>query len=403
MRPPRPTTMNTALPRIESRHIVITKCDLPSYPVGLKEPLRQILIATRHIWDIPGRRESVRKNFRKVIDCRTAALGGEIYASDKETLIVPHTCKSRSCSSCGHRATLLWQRDRWCDLFDVPYSMVTLTMPDVLWTIFRDNHDLLRDLPSIGAQVIRHWVHLRYGAMLDIDVIQHTFGRHLNFNCHLHILVSGLGLRKLENRFVPVKLDADEIMRWWRDAVTLYLQKVADLGQLQSALSIDALMAGLISQGRRKWNVHIARFKSKEQLLHYAGRYVRRPPIAQHRFLMVTDEHVEFWTKDRKLKRRVKTRYQINDFVATLADHTLDHYRHSVRSFGLIAPRSIGLMRSALFLLLGQRRRERPRPLKYRHSIQRSFGRDPFLDSQGNEMHRIGRVEPQTTVADSPG
>jgi hypothetical protein len=192
-------------------------------------------------------------------------------------------------------------------------------------------------------------------------------------------------------------------MRWWRDAVALYLQKVAELGQMKSALCIDALRAGLISQGRRKWNVHIASFKSKEQLLHYAGRYVRRPPIAQHRFLMVTDEHVEFWTKDRKLKRRVKTRYQIDDFVATLADHTHDHYRHSVRSFGLLAPRSIGLMRSALFLLLGQRRRERPRRLKYRDSIRKSFGRDPFLDSQGNEMHRIGRLERQTTVAVSPG
>jgi hypothetical protein len=401
MRLSRLTAMNTALPRIERKHLVINECDLPSHQERVKEPLRKILIATLHIWDIPDTREAVRKNFRKVIDCRTAALGGEIYASDKETLVVPHTCKSRSCPSCGHRATLLWQRDRWCDLFDIPYSMVTLTMPDVLWTVFRDNRDLLHDLPSIGAQVISRWVHLRYGATLDIDVIQHTFGRHLNFNCHLHVLVSGFGLRRSESRFVPVWLDADEIMSWWRDAITLYLQEIAKLGLLQSALSIDALTAGLISQGRRKWSVHIARFKSKEQLLHYAGRYVRRPPIAQHRFLTVTDERVEFWTNDRKLKRRVKTRYQINDFVATLADHTHDHYRHSVRSFGLLAPRSIGLMRSALFLLLGQRRRERPKRLKYRNSILRSFGRDPLLDSQGNEMHRIGRVEPKRSVADN--
>ena len=124
MRPSRLTPMNPVLPRIEPRHIVIGECNPPSCSVGLKEPLRQILIATRHIWDVPSSRESVRENFRKVIDCRTTALGGEIYASDNETLIVPHTCKSRSCSSCGHRATLLWQRDRWCDLLDAhtPWS-----------------------------------------------------------------------------------------------------------------------------------------------------------------------------------------------------------------------------------------------------------------------------------------
>jgi len=204
--------MNPPLPRVERKEVIITEWEVPSYPVRLKEPLRQILIATRHIWDIPGARESVRENFRKVIDCRTAALGAEVYASDKEELLLPHTCKSRACSSCGHRATALWQRDRWFDLFDIPYSMVTLTMPDVLWTIFRDNRDLLRDLPSIGAKVISRWAHLKYGVLLDIDVIQHTFGRHLNFNCHLHVLVSRLGLRKSENQFVPVRLHADDIM-----------------------------------------------------------------------------------------------------------------------------------------------------------------------------------------------
>ena len=104
MRPYRLTAMNPPLPRVERKEVIITEWEVPSYPVRLKEPLRQILIATRHIWDIPGARESVRENFRKVIDCRTAALGAEVYASDKEELLVPHTCKSRACSSCGHRA-----------------------------------------------------------------------------------------------------------------------------------------------------------------------------------------------------------------------------------------------------------------------------------------------------------
>ncbi|PYX70198.1 MAG: hypothetical protein DMG72_19315 [Acidobacteria bacterium] len=126
-------------------------------------------------------------------------------------------------------------------------------------------------------------------------------------------------------------------------------------------------------------------------------------PIAQYRFLNITDEYVEFWTNDRKLKRRVITRYQLGDFVATLADHTPDHYRHSVRSFGLLAPRSIALSRNALFLLLGQSKRERPGRLNYRNSIRRSFGRDPFLDSEGNEMRRVGRLELQRSVADLPG
>jgi hypothetical protein len=63
-------------------------------------------------------------------------------------------------------------------------------MPDVCWPIFRQNRHLLYDLPAIGAEVIQQWAKDRYGARLIIVVVMHTFARDLNFNCHLHVLVS---------------------------------------------------------------------------------------------------------------------------------------------------------------------------------------------------------------------
>jgi hypothetical protein len=57
----------------------------------------------------------------------------------------------------------------------------------------------------------------------------------------------------------------------------------------------------------------------------------------------------------------------------------------------------------ALFQLLGHSGRERPSKLKYRDSIRKSFARDPFIDSQGFEMRRTGRREPQRTAVNSPG
>ena len=70
---------------------------------------------------------------------------------------------------------------------DVPYAHVCLTMPDVLWPLFQRNRHLLHDLPVLGAQVLQQWARQTYGIRLLIAVIPHTFGRHLNFNCHLHI------------------------------------------------------------------------------------------------------------------------------------------------------------------------------------------------------------------------
>src|SRR5439155_3172272 len=142
-------------------------------------PLKEILVLSRKDWDRDDMRADVRQAFQKVLDCRTEALGAEVFGSREEERTFFHTCKSRACPSCGRRATLLWQREQWRELPDVPYAHVTLTMPDVLWPIFRRNRHLLHDLPVLGAQVIQEWARARYGVRLMIVVIppiaQHRF------------------------------------------------------------------------------------------------------------------------------------------------------------------------------------------------------------------------------------
>ena len=167
-----------------------------------QQPVKQILAATRDIWDRADTRQAVRENFNKVAVCRTPALGAEVYASETEEKLVYHTCKSKSCPSCGHRATLQWQREQWAALPDVPYAGICFTMPDVLWPIFQMNRHLLYDLPALGAEVIQQWVKARYGLRVILMVVPHTFGRHLTFNAHLHILVSAGGLSESDGRWV---------------------------------------------------------------------------------------------------------------------------------------------------------------------------------------------------------
>ena len=191
-----------------------------------QQPLKQILSATRDHWDRPETRPAVRQNFARTIDCRTPALGAEVYASEAEVKLVYHTCKSRACPSCGHRATQLWQREQWAALPDIPYAGVVLTMPDVLWPIFQENRHLLHDMAALGAAVIQQWVKARYGVRVLIMVVQHTFGRRLNFNPHLHILVSAGGLQETEGQWItPLIFEKDALMHMWRYALITYLPR----------------------------------------------------------------------------------------------------------------------------------------------------------------------------------
>lgn len=219
--------------------------------------LKQILEQHRNLWDHDVTRPAARENFRKVLACRTPALGAEVYASESEQKVVYHTCKSRACSSCGRKATVLWQRDQWATLPDVPYREITFTMPDVLWPIFRDNRALLSDLSAIGAKVIESWIKVEHEANVCIMVVPHTFGRHLNFNSHLHILVSAGGFRESDGKWIPqLNIRKAALGDFWRDSVIEHLRLALKQGKLFSPVNHSALDQMLIAQGNRSWRTH---------------------------------------------------------------------------------------------------------------------------------------------------
>jgi hypothetical protein len=370
--------------------------------VQRREPLKDILTANRALWDHDGMRPSVRVNFNKVLMCRTEALGAEVYASSTEQKIVPHTCKSPACPSSGHRATTLWQRQMWAALPDVPFAGVVFTMPDVLWPIFRRNRHLSDDLPALGAAVIREWARDANRLCPMILVVRHTFGRHLNFNPHLHILVSAGGLRIGSQEWSSgLRFDKAALMKRWRFALITYLREALRRGLLKSDLALQAMRTLLTAQYERWWNVDVQPCASKEHFIRYAGRYVRRPPLAQYRITEYSREKVCFRTKDHKLKKEVITEHAAPTFIDLLADHVPSHYKHGIRHFGLLSPRSRARTFGALFAQLGQTRRPKPRHLSWAKSIERDFGHNPRLDSSGEPMMLIARRAP-TSVCEAP-
>jgi hypothetical protein len=362
----------------------------------VKTTIKQILTDHRPLWDNAQTRPVVRENFQKVLDCRTSALGAEVYASDNgERKSFPHTCKCRACSSCGQRATLTWQREVAAGLPDIPFAGVGFTMPDVFWQIFQQNRRLLDDLPAIGAGVLQDWAEEKYGARVGGLVVPHTFGAHLNFYPHLHILVSTVGLHKTGSRLVTdIRFPRDAVMRIWRHTLLDYLTMALGAGQISAELSRPELMKLFEEHHDRLWIAWVDHYTSKDAFLRYISRYLRRPPIAEYRLLPSGEQEVRFLTKDKKLGRTVTTVYPAREFIARLADQVLDRYRHGIRYFGLLAPQSIGKSYEVFLALLGQRRPPRPKRIRWAESIRWTFQRDPLLDSDGRRMYWAGRISP---------
>lgn len=352
---------------------------------------KEILALTRERWQAPTERKTVRDNFTKVLACGTLALGAEVYASAYEKKIVPHTCKSRCCPSCGNRATLLWQREQWAMLPDVPFVGIVLTMPDVLWPLFKATPRLQHDLPAIGALAIKNWAWAKHRVRLCIMVIPHTFGGHLNYNPHLHMMVSGAGLDPGTSRWVEsLHFDEEEIMPLWRLAVIDYLeQRYRRSPALAARSNISVCLA---RQAARRWNIHVSPHMPKTHFLRYAGRYIRRLPISQRRILSISAEEVVYQSKDTRTKSFVENRCTPEEFMALVAQHVPGHYRHSMRYFGLLAPTVKGLITPAVFALSNSTRRPKPKRQSWAASVQKHFGRDPLKDAKGQRMRWIGSL-----------
>ena len=277
----------------------------------------------------------------------------------------------------------------------IPYVNINLTMPRELWHIFQQNRHLLRDLPAVGAAAIQHWVHARYGARILVLIVQQTFGGLLTFHPHLHILVSAGGLEESAARWIDrLRFDKSELMRAWRYALIAYMAAALKAGLIKRLTGTEDIKMLFEAQYRRPWNIYIGRIMSKAQFLRYAGRYIRRPPIAQYRLQRTNDREVEYLAKDTRGKSVVKVRYSNEDFVKTLMEHVPDKFRHSMRYFGLLAPRSKHNTFSGLLTFLRQDRRPRPLRMGWANSLLKHFGVDPLIDSLGKPMVWIGRLEP---------
>ena len=360
-----------------------------------EHPIKNILLETQAYWDHEGTPAHIRENFAKIIMCGTIALGAEIYASEAESKLVFHTCKSRFCTSCGQRATETWQEDLEAILPDVPYVGITLTMPMELRSIVQQNRYILHGMPAMGAEAIQQWAKARYGVRLIVLVVQQTFGGLLNFVPHLHVLVSAGGLMESRNRWIHrLKYDERELMYAWRYAVVGFLVEAHKRSALRSSLSSEDLLTMLTAQYKRPWNVFISRNGSKAYRLKHDGRYIRRPPIAQHRLTRVGNHEVEYLAKDTKNKQFVSKRYSNEEFVNVLMQHVPDRGRHAMRYFGLLSPRSKARLWAAVFVLLDQQQRPHPPRSSWRWLRLKTFGTDPLLDSLGLPMRWVGRRTP---------
>jgi hypothetical protein len=78
---------------------------------------------------------------RDIEECRTPALGGQLYYCDQcdETRYSYHSCKNRHCPKCQSNQASEWLEKQKELLLPVNYFLVTFTLPEELRSVARSN------------------------------------------------------------------------------------------------------------------------------------------------------------------------------------------------------------------------------------------------------------------------
>lgn len=166
-------------------------------------------------WEHPNLRQNIVDEVGKVLRCKDPQSSGyHRYACPRhpeESVIVPHTCKSRFCTSCGKVATDDWIERACTEFLDVPYHHLVFTIPRQLRNLFAWDRSLLRLLFLAAERTVLEWAKESGGYVPGVVSVLHTFGSDLTFNPHIHMLISEGGLSPdrsswIPNEYIPWKM-----------------------------------------------------------------------------------------------------------------------------------------------------------------------------------------------------
>ena len=278
---------------------------------------------------------SHRRALRDLQNCRTAALGGQLYVCDHcgREHYVYHSCRNRACPKCHGKDTEAWLDSRRQDLLPVTYFHVVFTIPQELRELVRRHQKTVypilmktaaRALMKLAADP--HYV----GGLIGVLAVLHTWSRTLTYHPHVHCLVPGGGLA------------ADG---QWRSARKGYLVPVRALSAIFRGIFLDlldkALPEAAIPDSVRKqaWVVYCKpAVQSADNVLTYLGRYVHRIAMTDRRILAVEDGKVTFRYQNARDHQWRTMTLTADEFIRRFLQHVLPRGVHKVRYYGLWAP-----------------------------------------------------------------
>jgi len=290
-----------------------------------------------------------------ILRCRTAALGGHMYACEHCGREVPvyNSCQTRHCSTCQTSAKEKWLDARLAEVLPVQYFHVVFTLPHLANALIDANRTLL--LGELFGTV--NWVLQRFArdpqwrleGQLGFLAILHTWTQRLRLHFHLHCIVPGGVWRETSQEWVPCRgkwlFRKNSMADAFRNRFLQRLRSLRRRGKLvysgrAAYLAADTVWEPwLATLAGQTWIVFPKPTPDDPtQALDYVGRYTHKVAIGDSRIKTIRDGRVTYSWLDRSENNIEKTEtIPVEVFTRRFLAHILPDGFHKIRYFGWMA------------------------------------------------------------------
>jgi Putative transposase/Transposase zinc-binding domain len=300
----------------------------------------------------------VRRAARALMQCRTAALGGQVPACPDGHIarLWYNSCRHRACPQCAYLQTERWLAFQQARLLACDHSHGIFTLPHELTPLWLANVPVMTSLllPAVRDTLGTLLAAPKYlGAPPGILAALHTWSQPLVLHPHVHCLVTGGGLTPtgqwgaVRNGFL---LPARVRMAVFRGKMLAALRQVWTRGTLALPASLRPqqcinLLHRLGHPTQTRWNVRsMERYRHGAGIVTYLARYLRGGPIQNARLVAWDGERVTFTYRARQEEADTgptsppRMTLPVADFLHRWLLHVPMPQPRVVRSYGLSHP-----------------------------------------------------------------
>jgi hypothetical protein len=243
-------------------------------------------------------------------------------------------CNSRLCTHCGKKYTDKWAAQVAKNTFDVIHRHVVFTIAKELRPFFSIHRKLYKELMDCVVSAVSDVMNYKRPIPIQpgIVVVLHTFGKDMQFNPHVHTLITEGGFTDNEHWVSYPYFPFEPLRKTWQYQVLKRFKKI-----IPDTKENRTLIDALFNDHKKGFYVHApekSRVKNKKQMTKYIGRYIRHPAIAESRIESYDGYTIKFFYEDHE-KQIHHVTMLLDDFIGALIGHIPDKQFKVVRYYGV--------------------------------------------------------------------